>query len=1523
MSREIGGRADKDGNEYEKLWVVSLALDVLEGKATSLLWEPLGEAGLGAELLLTKLDGRREAHQCKIENGLSGKWTVADLARAGVLQAARRQLEHGGASRFVFVSQDRSILSDFAERSRRCSNDPRTFLDSVRSSAEHRRELTKLFETWEFDSDETTDASRAVTLLQRLGLEHGFWEPSERDRLARNAAFLAEGEGQEIVESLGAFLTSCLGNEVHADELRCHLKAAGFPTRDLHGVSGPIERLQRLFENALCGFLVGDDLIPRTETQQVLDILLQKEGPRLVFLHGEAGGGKSGVLLELTRKLSDEGVPFLPLRFDVQMPQGSVTSFSRDVLELPTPPIHCLAALAGTRHSVLIIDQLDAVRWTGAHSDAAWSIAREIVETALTRPEMRVVLACRTFDLDDDPRIKSWQERISRKPGVSLASRIEVKPLSEETVRSFILSQEARYEDFSPRQQQLLANPHNLYLWWTLHREQAVPQNFDSKAKLMARFWGTRMRWLQEKRGIQATDIEALLDKIVGYLDAQGRLDAPSILVGSYCQVFDGLRSLNVLHEPKSGSVKFTHQSYLDYLIAERVIREALTGGRKPIDWVRQKDQSLFRRDQLRQMLMRLREERHDLYLSTLQDLLTATDIRFHLQHLTLELLHYASPPSNQELILVQGLLTNPEWRKHAIDEVLSGSAAWFEQLDEVGVLTEWLRSDNEQTTREALLFCRFATESHPKRVESLLAGYWSTGDEAWQRRIESALPFEAQYDTDEMFLWRLSRTRKNSKQTEWYSIESLAATSPHRAILLLEAFFMGALDSFEALGSFSLRDWHPSTTIHIKKACLSYPQETWQALLTTLLRAITIFKVNRQCASNSWSSKRSLRQLTWRARHLLSLAGAELATSEGPQFGCRLQDLSASKSPAIQRLVLSTLLHSSEGMADFAIEWLCRDSRRLQIRARRRDPDYKFAALLIKRFADKCSLGAYRKLEELILSFHPPLEKEGIRWSLANWRGKKGWPLPNDYGFAQGDLLKAMPQERMSKQAKNFASLWWAKFESTERQRYHTYLRSHTSSIPDDKLHLVSDRQWLKLITKEERASLHRQSNNHTGRPQLDHAKFASEMRAAAVREPERFARLALRIPATAPIGYFRSLIEAFSEVKPPDQIRTKYPDWRPATTVDVEMILNHVGDQTGKLFVMSACRLIEKRAEEDWTEGTLARILKRATTHADPDASEIKSGDLANIALDSVRGHGAETLRALIKARPELLTIFLPMVRRLASDPNPAVRVAAQGICPPIYRLDPEVAMQLFTTSCSHADERALRGPYIDQMLRVLWRDHPDRVEPLLERMVFSDDEEVAETGAFWATAGRVGESLYEEVALRCCKGSSAQRRGVASALSAMYSDPKWNSACASALPAFFEDQNEAVRTAASQVFRRASRLDDQVTSDLALKYVRSIGFEKDPLSLVFPLERHKGSLLPLSESIKAIATRISSDMVQAARNLAVTHHFVPVLLRLYEQAEGEQNREIRELCLDAWDDLLRSGVEIGRKQLQQLEH
>lgn len=56
MSEMTGGGADKFGSAFERLWIVNLALDVVDGRATSIKWEALGPKGTGLRMQRVRME---------------------------------------------------------------------------------------------------------------------------------------------------------------------------------------------------------------------------------------------------------------------------------------------------------------------------------------------------------------------------------------------------------------------------------------------------------------------------------------------------------------------------------------------------------------------------------------------------------------------------------------------------------------------------------------------------------------------------------------------------------------------------------------------------------------------------------------------------------------------------------------------------------------------------------------------------------------------------------------------------------------------------------------------------------------------------------------------------------------------------------------------------------------------------------------------------------------------------------------------------------------------------------------------------------------------------------------------------------------------------------------------------------------------------------------------------------------------------------------------------------------------------
>ena len=92
-----GGAADKAGNRHERLWIVLRVLDLLEGKARRVRWEPPGAAGVGVEWALEE-DDAVWVEQAK---DTAGRWTVTRLINEGILSAAKTHIDQGRRFRLL------------------------------------------------------------------------------------------------------------------------------------------------------------------------------------------------------------------------------------------------------------------------------------------------------------------------------------------------------------------------------------------------------------------------------------------------------------------------------------------------------------------------------------------------------------------------------------------------------------------------------------------------------------------------------------------------------------------------------------------------------------------------------------------------------------------------------------------------------------------------------------------------------------------------------------------------------------------------------------------------------------------------------------------------------------------------------------------------------------------------------------------------------------------------------------------------------------------------------------------------------------------------------------------------------------------------------------------------------------------------------------------------------------------------------------------------------------------------------
>jgi len=295
---------------------------------------------------------------------------------------------------------------------------------------------------------------------------------------------------EAVIAVLAEYAQNNLRKEIATSDVRQHLLALGFHSRQLahdDRVGPAVVKLQTQFSDSITPGLIAKQLIQREETTKVLDDL-KTNG--VVVLHGAAGCGKTGILYELTQVLSQQGHAYLPVRLDRRLPANTPRQFGHD-LGLPESPVWCLESLAGNSMSVLILDQLDALRWTSAHSanalDVCKSLVQEVQNFRKLGKNISAVLACRTFDLEHDPEIKDWLNDSSNLK----CRQVKVESLPEEAVKRIVASLGQDLMAMSPKQKRILQLPQHLGMWAEIV-STGEAEAFQTSVQLMQQFWDNR-----------------------------------------------------------------------------------------------------------------------------------------------------------------------------------------------------------------------------------------------------------------------------------------------------------------------------------------------------------------------------------------------------------------------------------------------------------------------------------------------------------------------------------------------------------------------------------------------------------------------------------------------------------------------------------------------------------------------------------------------------------------------------------------------------------------------------------------------------------------------------------------------------------------------------------------------------------------------------------------------------------------------------------------------------------------------
>ena len=1312
---------------------------------------------------------------------------------------------------------------------------------------------------------------------------------------------LVDGDAATVVDVLAEMASDEVHQELTANDIWNHLHSRGFRRRhwdkDPH-VLRAVEEANQRYLSLLRRQAIARTVIPRQEVQTVQNRLEEPSGRPGVLITGEAGIGKSGVMLQVIEELLEAGTPVLALRADRLEP----TQLPDDVGEqigLPGSPANVLAAVAQGSQCVLVIDQLDALSLASGRNTNLFDCVYEIIRQAQAHPNMRILLACRKFDLDNDYRLRQLKEE----DGV--AEAVVVEPLSHQIVRDVVARIGLDANALTFKQLDLLSVPLHLKLLSELETDVEIHRlNFETAHDLYERFWEYKQLVMRERLG-QPVQWTQVVYGLCDYMHELQTLSAPEVVVEDWNTDTNAMVSENVL-VLENKRYSFFHEGFFDYAFARRFAG----GPQSLLGLLMNGEQRLFRRAQVRQILIYLRELEFDRYIGELEETLASPCVRFHIKQLIFALLADLSEPVGEEWEVLSSYagrdfndpVTRQAW-------VTVRRPSWFRLLDSLGLVQQWLDDSEEAFVDQTVLFLRVVQRELPDRVAELVEPYvakseqwnnrllylavwgdWSTGRrflELMLRLIDEGILDDARgpiaVNSD---FWSLVHELQYRHQS--WGCEVAGHYFGRRRRLSLDA---GQPNPFD----------HYKGTIPDSQSAEGTLQELAQNAPEAFVLEIMPFMqaVIEDCASQKTSGL--LEDPVWSYRifqsgygidHALlkamEIALSRVAIQQAEMYRSVIEPLLDSPFETVQYLLIRSLASNGLQFANEGIDQLCKSPERLEIGYL--SHSHWAARELIESVSPHCSDEKLKELETLLLGYYSEWEKSDL--------GRQ------QCGFAQFTLLGGIIADRRSIGVSTRLKELQEKFDVQEpAPPMPMIVQEAQPPIPKDVVQEMSDEDWLAAISQHDadRSEFTQEGEFVGGALELSRV-LEDRVR----HEPERFAELVLKFPDHANPFYFEAVLRGICDAN-----------------LDIETVVS-VTERChriqGRPLGRHICDPIARSAQGNVPPEALDLVAWYATEDPDPEQElwQIQAspgqeyyyrGNVLENGINTSRGRAARAMARLIEVDGNRVDHLQPALATMVRDPSSAVRSCVSQALIAVLRHDRNLAVELFQQLCDTED--ALLGTrYIERFLFFALQTHFRELSDILERMVTSELPDVASAGGRQACLAALDLQEAAEIAGLCLYGSDAQKIGAAQVMATNVTVATCRSFCEEALIRLFNDPSDDVRAEAARCFLRFEGSQLEGCESLITGFVSSDASSRDYFPLLVALERSTANIpevaLLACESFIDVAGLATADI--STRESGDANFVIKLTLRTYQQSSDEK---IRARSLDLIDKLMENGA------------
>ena len=747
MSNEVGGRSDKMGNRYETNCIIKSILDVASERICSCKFEGLGNEEIATDIITTNFVGEKKYIQCKQRYASNDNWTFSGLKSYDLLKKWKVHLDE---DKDATVSLETPIpftrLTDLINRAKNNNGDAKEFYEyQIKSSKDTSSDFKKYCDELELNINNMYDVQKAMDYLRRTEVED-ISDNFIYDYLNNYIKLLFLGDAKDNYEKLLDLVCNgdIMGKSIDITFLYTFFDDNNMTLNDLSNSESNFANIVKLndkFKNEI--ILINNDYIDRKELNSIISNINDEKS---IMITGKAGCGKSGIIHGLINYLDKNNLQYLAIKLDKNVPDINSLKWSEN-LGFNTYLSTVLDKFSIDKKCVLILDQLDALRWTTTHSRNALSICDDIIEEINTlnifrKIKISIVLVCRSYDYENDSSIRKIVDESNKK-----WIRIDINNLNEECVKKIV---GIEYDQYNNKLRQLLKIPSNLFIFMKIKRDGDF-NGIYSTCDLITKWWKQIIKEGLDN-GFLERDLSNLKEDIVEKMNQMGKISLPAFLFVNNSYSIEFLLSKSLLI--KSGSMlSFSHQSLLDYFSVENMINKYLSGEKIEKIIGNRDKQYPNTRYQLQMFLERLYEVDDQIFLECIDSIINCENIRPYLQYVAFEVLGDITNLTQK----VKGYIMN-NYEKNDLFEVFINTIFMnhqeiIELLINNKVFDDWIiDSSKKKYVVDLLRSINYKFND----IEYKFIKKHIIVDKKLDKELYSVFPRDVVYDTDDLFELRL-----------------------------------------------------------------------------------------------------------------------------------------------------------------------------------------------------------------------------------------------------------------------------------------------------------------------------------------------------------------------------------------------------------------------------------------------------------------------------------------------------------------------------------------------------------------------------------------------------------------------------------------------------------------------------------------------------------------------------------------------------------------------------------------------